>query len=276
MSTRTRIACGWLVGHADGHHTLWRNAELVYEGNAVLFVGERFDGRGRPRDRCARQAGGARFHRHPCAFRPSRLAPADLRHRPRRLFRPAVPRDQRRPRGHARRRRSALCPPRRQCGRPRSCCSMRASRSRSCCATASRHSSSSAASCASSRRCSMSSASSASGPISARASTAAAGSAATAASSSAWSTRPRASANSTLALDFIERHQGAHDDRVRGILVPREIETCTVAADAQGRQGRAGTRPAGRDPRRLQHPRGVRHHPRASDDVGRAACATSA
>jgi 5-methylthioadenosine/S-adenosylhomocysteine deaminase len=45
MSTRTRIACGWLVGHADGHHTLWRNADLVYEGNAVLFVGERFDGR---------------------------------------------------------------------------------------------------------------------------------------------------------------------------------------------------------------------------------------
>ena len=41
---RTRITCGWLVGHADGHHTLWRNAELVYEGNAVLFVGERFDG----------------------------------------------------------------------------------------------------------------------------------------------------------------------------------------------------------------------------------------
>src|SRR6202051_1242234 len=41
---RTRIACGWLVGHADGHHTLWRNAELVYEGNTVLFVGERFEG----------------------------------------------------------------------------------------------------------------------------------------------------------------------------------------------------------------------------------------
>jgi 5-methylthioadenosine/S-adenosylhomocysteine deaminase len=41
---RTRIKCGWLVGHAGGHHTLWRNAELVYEGNSVLFVGERFDG----------------------------------------------------------------------------------------------------------------------------------------------------------------------------------------------------------------------------------------
>ena len=31
-----------------------------------------------------------------------------------------------------------------------------------------------------------------------------------------------------LALEFIERHQGAQGDRVRGILVPREIETCTV------------------------------------------------
>jgi cytosine/adenosine deaminase-related metal-dependent hydrolase len=31
-----------------------------------------------------------------------------------------------------------------------------------------------------------------------------------------------------LALEFIDRHQGAHGDRVRGILVPREIETCTV------------------------------------------------
>src|SRR5712691_6771319 len=41
---RTRINCGWLVGHDRGHHTLWRNAELVYDGNAVLFVGERFEG----------------------------------------------------------------------------------------------------------------------------------------------------------------------------------------------------------------------------------------
>ena len=32
-----------------------------------------------------------------------------------------------------------------------------------------------------------------------------------------------------LALEFIDRHQGAQGDRVRGILVPREIETCTVA-----------------------------------------------
>jgi 5-methylthioadenosine/S-adenosylhomocysteine deaminase len=41
---RTRINCGWLVGHDHGHHTLWRDAELVYDGNTVLFVGERFEG----------------------------------------------------------------------------------------------------------------------------------------------------------------------------------------------------------------------------------------
>jgi 5-methylthioadenosine/S-adenosylhomocysteine deaminase len=41
---RTRIFCGWLVGHADAHHTLWRNAEIAFEGNTVLFVGARFDG----------------------------------------------------------------------------------------------------------------------------------------------------------------------------------------------------------------------------------------
>src|SRR5262249_45791519 len=45
FSMRTRIKCGWLVGHDRGHHTLWRNAELVYEGSTVVFVGERFDGR---------------------------------------------------------------------------------------------------------------------------------------------------------------------------------------------------------------------------------------
>jgi len=41
---RTRVTCGWLVGHAGGHHTLWRNAELVYERNTILFVGEGFEG----------------------------------------------------------------------------------------------------------------------------------------------------------------------------------------------------------------------------------------
>jgi 5-methylthioadenosine/S-adenosylhomocysteine deaminase len=41
---RTRISCGWLVGHSGRRHELWRNAELVYEGNTMLFVGERFEG----------------------------------------------------------------------------------------------------------------------------------------------------------------------------------------------------------------------------------------
>jgi hypothetical protein len=39
---RTRIACGWLVAN-EGRH-LWRNAELVYEGSNVVFIGERFEG----------------------------------------------------------------------------------------------------------------------------------------------------------------------------------------------------------------------------------------
>ena len=41
---RTRISCGWLVGHGANGHNLWRNAELVYEGNSVIFVGEKFEG----------------------------------------------------------------------------------------------------------------------------------------------------------------------------------------------------------------------------------------
>lgn len=32
------------MGHDDRSHTLWRNAELVYQGNAVVFVGEKFSG----------------------------------------------------------------------------------------------------------------------------------------------------------------------------------------------------------------------------------------
>jgi 5-methylthioadenosine/S-adenosylhomocysteine deaminase len=40
---RTRVTCGWLVAHAQGQHTLWRNAELVFEGNIVLFIGDRFE-----------------------------------------------------------------------------------------------------------------------------------------------------------------------------------------------------------------------------------------
>jgi 5-methylthioadenosine/S-adenosylhomocysteine deaminase len=41
---RTRITCGWLVGHGETGHVLWRNAELVYEGSKVIFVGEKFEG----------------------------------------------------------------------------------------------------------------------------------------------------------------------------------------------------------------------------------------
>jgi 5-methylthioadenosine/S-adenosylhomocysteine deaminase len=41
---RTKIQSGWLVGHAGAGHTLWRDAELVYEGDRVAFVGRRFEG----------------------------------------------------------------------------------------------------------------------------------------------------------------------------------------------------------------------------------------
>lgn len=41
---KTKIQCGWLVGHAAGSHNLWRDAELVYEGSEILFIGERFAG----------------------------------------------------------------------------------------------------------------------------------------------------------------------------------------------------------------------------------------
>jgi 5-methylthioadenosine/S-adenosylhomocysteine deaminase len=41
---RTRISCGWLVGHDSRGHILLRNADLVFEGNTILFVGENFPG----------------------------------------------------------------------------------------------------------------------------------------------------------------------------------------------------------------------------------------
>ncbi len=41
---RTRITCNGRVTHAGGHNYLWRNAELVYDGNTVLFIGEHFEG----------------------------------------------------------------------------------------------------------------------------------------------------------------------------------------------------------------------------------------
>src|ERR1700738_3366294 len=41
---RTKIQCGWLVGYVGNGHMLWRDAELVYEGTQIVFVGERFEG----------------------------------------------------------------------------------------------------------------------------------------------------------------------------------------------------------------------------------------
>src|SRR3984957_2161578 len=41
---RTKITCGWLVGHDPRGHVLLRNADLVFEGNTILFVGENFSG----------------------------------------------------------------------------------------------------------------------------------------------------------------------------------------------------------------------------------------
>src|SRR5271155_6046171 len=41
---RTKIQCGWLVGYVGNGHVLWRDAELVYEGTQIVFVGERFEG----------------------------------------------------------------------------------------------------------------------------------------------------------------------------------------------------------------------------------------
>jgi hypothetical protein len=44
----SRPATGWATPRPPGRDglasTLWRNAELVYEGNPVLRAGERFDG----------------------------------------------------------------------------------------------------------------------------------------------------------------------------------------------------------------------------------------
>jgi hypothetical protein len=36
---RTRIRGGWVVGHERGAHTLDRNHEVVFEGDAILYVG---------------------------------------------------------------------------------------------------------------------------------------------------------------------------------------------------------------------------------------------
>src|SRR6266851_7791816 len=41
---RSRVTCGWLVGHDNGRHVLWRDAELVYENDRIIFAGKRFEG----------------------------------------------------------------------------------------------------------------------------------------------------------------------------------------------------------------------------------------
>ncbi|MFG1423544.1 chlorohydrolase family protein [Roseixanthobacter liquoris] len=41
---RSRMTCGWLVGHDGTGHTLWKDAELVWEGNTILFAGTGFEG----------------------------------------------------------------------------------------------------------------------------------------------------------------------------------------------------------------------------------------
>lgn len=42
---RTLVRGGWIVGFEHGSHVLWRDGVLVFEGDHVLHVGPRFDGR---------------------------------------------------------------------------------------------------------------------------------------------------------------------------------------------------------------------------------------
>jgi 5-methylthioadenosine/S-adenosylhomocysteine deaminase len=41
---RSKIVATWVVGHAKGHHTLIRDGELVYDGNRIVHVGKGFEG----------------------------------------------------------------------------------------------------------------------------------------------------------------------------------------------------------------------------------------
>ncbi len=41
---RTKITAGWLVGHEQGAHTLIRDGEIVFEGNRIIHVGKSFGG----------------------------------------------------------------------------------------------------------------------------------------------------------------------------------------------------------------------------------------
>ncbi|HYC48287.1 MAG TPA: chlorohydrolase family protein [Burkholderiales bacterium] len=42
---RTRIAGGWVVGHKGGEHRLDRGHEVVFEGDNIVYVGPKFEGR---------------------------------------------------------------------------------------------------------------------------------------------------------------------------------------------------------------------------------------
>jgi len=41
---RTKIEGSWIVGHSNGVHKLIRNGVVVYEGNKIIHVGDNFDG----------------------------------------------------------------------------------------------------------------------------------------------------------------------------------------------------------------------------------------
>ena len=69
----TQIKGEWVLGFADGNHRMLRRRQRRLRRRAHRARGYGVRRRGRPRDRCARLPGGARVHRHPCAFRPSRL-----------------------------------------------------------------------------------------------------------------------------------------------------------------------------------------------------------
>jgi 5-methylthioadenosine/S-adenosylhomocysteine deaminase len=44
MPMRTSIKASWIVGHEAGHHRLIRDGVVVYEGNRIIHVGKTFDG----------------------------------------------------------------------------------------------------------------------------------------------------------------------------------------------------------------------------------------
>jgi cytosine/adenosine deaminase-related metal-dependent hydrolase len=44
MPMRTSIKASWIVGHEAGHHRLIRDGVVVYEGNRIIHVGKAFDG----------------------------------------------------------------------------------------------------------------------------------------------------------------------------------------------------------------------------------------